>query len=320
MNDTERGIFEQFSYWQQPIQGLETVHLNPAQPIAVVGCGTSYYLAQTLAATLNRLGKSALAVPGGEWLLHPTAYRATQGPIQVLALSRSGETTETVAAARNSRAAGHRVIGITCAKGSSLAAVSDHILELETHPLEGIVMTVSASLMLWAGLRLAGLAMPPGFAERAQHLLEASAPKLSTLPLNQGHLVYLGAAELYGIANEAALKAQEMSLSLVQAYHPMEYRHGPISMVEKGVLATLLYHPAGLREEAALARELEAKGATVLGLGGPGQVSLELDEPNPALRGLLLLPVLQLLGERIAQAKGLDSTAPRHLSKVVTLS
>ncbi|MCV4593631.1 hypothetical protein OFC51_31785, partial [Escherichia coli] len=77
----------------------------------------------------------------------------------------------------------------------------------------------------------------------------------------------------------------------------MEYRHGPISMVEKGVLVTMLYHPAGAESEAALVRELQSKGATVLGVGGPGDLSVELNEPDAALRAVLALPVLQLLGE-----------------------
>jgi glucosamine--fructose-6-phosphate aminotransferase (isomerizing) len=73
-----------------------------------------------------------------------------------------------------------------------------------------------------------------------------------------------------------------------------------------------------MTEEAELVQELQAKGATVLGLGGMGDISLDLP-PDAALRGLLTLPVLQLLGETIAQVKGLDSTAPRHLTKVVLL-
>jgi len=320
MNTTEQVILEQFDYWRQPPKNGDAARLEPQTLTAILGCGTSYYLAQTLAAVFNRHGHRAIAVPGGEWLAHSNAYLAAGTPVQVVALSRSGETTETVAAARWSREQGQHVIGITCAPGSSLAAASDIAIEMNTHPSEGIVMTVSASLMLLAGIRLAGISIPEGFAAVAQGVLESIEPKLARLVKNRKHYVFLGSGELYGIANEGALKAQEMSLSLVQAYHPLEYRHGPISMVEKGVLAIMLYHPAQTESEATLVQELQAKGATVLGIGGPGDVSLELSESDAALRALLVLPVLQMLGEQIAQAKGLDSTAPRHLTKVVMLS
>ena len=70
----------------------------------------------------------------------------------VIALSRSGETTETVAAAKASRAAGAYVTAITMEPGSALASNCDRLVAAETHPLEGIVMTTSASLMLLLGI------------------------------------------------------------------------------------------------------------------------------------------------------------------------
>ncbi len=73
-------------------------------------------------------------------------------------------------------------------------------------------------------------------------------------------------------------------------------------------------------EEATLARELRDKGATVLSLGAQEDSSLILPKLSPALTGLVGLPVLQLLGEVVAQAKGLDTTAPRNLTKVVMLT
>jgi len=72
-------------------------------------------------------------------------------------------------------------------------------------------------------------------------------------------------------------------------------------------------------EEAKLARELQAKGARVIGFGGPGDLSIDVTAPD-ALRGLVCLPALQLLGERVALHRGIDSTAPRHLTKVVLVA
>ena len=85
-------------------------------------------------------------------------------------------------------------------------------------------------------------------------------------------------------------------------------------------LAVLLYHEDTHALEARLASDLQGKGARVLGFGGPGDLSLPYPTDNTEVAALLALPVLQLMGERVAQLKGLDTTSPRHLTKVVVLS
>lgn len=317
MNTTTRSITEQFHYWTQA--AVPDLKLRSDQQHILVGCGTSYYLAQAVAAALNEAGLPSLAVPGSEWLSRPEAYIKVDADPHVLAFSRSGESTETVQAAVRSRAAGLHVTALTCEVGSNLAKNADTVLYSETHPEEGIVMTSSASLMLLAGLRLAGLAVGEPEIEAARTLLEEAKGRLTAAVAGRSHFVFLGGGQLYGVAQEGALKLQEMSLSYTQAYHPMEYRHGPVSLVDDHTLVVMLYHPDTADEEARLAQELSAKGARVLGLGGPGAVSFEVcGDAN--LRALTVLPTLQILGECVAQGKGLDSVAPRWLTKVVTLA
>jgi glucosamine--fructose-6-phosphate aminotransferase (isomerizing) len=89
-----------------------------------------------------------------------------------------------------------------------------------------------------------------------------------------------------------------------------------VSLIDHGSLVVMLTHPETAAEEAVLAAELQAKGAFVIGLGGPGDISIALP-PDLLTRGLVCLPALQILGERVALSRGLDSTAPRHLTKVV---
>ena len=143
--------------------------------------------------------------------------------------------------------------------------------------------------------------------------------RVSAALAGRSHFVCLGAGPLYGVAAEAGIKLQEMSLSHVQAYHPMEYRHGPVSLIDDKSIVALLYSEETREEETKIASELSAKGAVVLGFGGPGDIELAASGPAE-IRGLVLLPSLQLLGERAAGLRGLDTTAPRHLSKVVVLS
>jgi glutamine---fructose-6-phosphate transaminase (isomerizing) len=236
-----------------------------------------------------------------------------------LALSRSGETTETVAAAKQSLERGEHVIGITCEKNSSLTRACTYCVYAPTHPLEDIVMTTSASLMLLVGLALAGSRITIEQIDRAQQVLEHSRLRFDSLVKGRTHFVYLGGGSLYGIANEGALKLMEMSLSFSQAYHPLEYRHGPISLIDEHSLAVMLYQ-SDAKEESKLVHELQYKGAGVIGVGGPGDLSLEIEIADDAIRGLVALPALQWLGECVAQSKGLDTRAPRHLTKVVVLT
>lgn len=317
MNVTEQSIFEQFSFWKSALQ-LELPRLDPEKLTIVVGCGTSFYLAQTVSALLNRHGFRSQPVAGSEWTHHASSYTPEQ--VQVIALSRSGESTETIEAVEYSKQQGYRVIGITCEKGSTLERISDLPIYAETHAREGIVMTSSASLMLLVSMRLMGIEISEIDVDRAEEFLHRSASEIDAMLVGRSHFVYLGGGHLYGMANEGALKLQEMSLSYTQAYHPMEYRHGPITLVDERTLAVLLYNDETHALEAKLTGDLQSKAARVLGLGGPGDVSLPYPTENNELAALLALPVLQLIGERLAQLKGLDTTQPRHLTKVVVLS
>lgn len=317
MGATEQTIVEQFPFWKRAIAPLPP--LAAADVTVFIGCGTSYNLALSLAALANAGGRRSIAVPGGEWANRPRSYWPVGGKVHVVALSRSGETTETVAAAKASRAAGAFVTGVTMEAGSALAGNCDRPVLAATHPAEGIVMTSSASLMLLLGLQLLGHHLPPTLPGLAETLLRGFDAKLPELIAGRSHFVYLGGGHLYGIGLEGALKLMEMSQTFTQGFHPLEYRHGPISLIDERSVAVLLYSADQRDAEATLVRELQQKGATVIGFGGPGDASFDVD-CDPALAGLAVLPALQILGERAAQARNIDTMAPRHLTKVVMLA
>ncbi len=318
MGVTEQTIFEQFPYWQKAA-AAPLAPLRDAEVTVFVGCGTSYNLAMSLAALANASGRPAIAVPGGEWTNRASSYWGKPGVAHVVALSRSGETTETVAAARASRAVGLFVTGITVEADSSLARNSDRLVASPTDGREGIVMTTSASLMLLLGILLIGHKVPAEAIALADALLHEVDLKVPSLFGNRRHFVFLGGGANYGVAVEGSLKLMEMSQTFTQAFHPLEYRHGPISLIDGGSIAVLLYSADQKAAEAKLAGELRDKGALVVGLGGEGDVSLAVPA-DPTLAGLVYLPALQLIGERVAQSRKLDTAAPRHLTKVVTLT
>lgn len=317
MNVTERVIREQFPFWT----GALAIDLPAPGPglNVIVGCGTSYYLSISIAAAFNARGHMAVAVPGGEWARRRGSYAAWQKGTTVVALSRSGESSETVQAVEVSRRASLRTIAITCGKDSAVARAAETVIYAPTHPDEGIVMTASASLMLLLGLRMAGASLEPGIASVAEAVMTTADRDLARVIQGRSHFVCLGSGLLYGLAAEGSLKLQEMSLSYSQGFHPMEYRHGPISLVDDKTFVVAVYNGRTAEEEAGVIGDIREKGAFVLAFGGPGDLSVDVPAGEED-RALAALPALQILGERVAEGRGLDTRAPRHLSKVVVLA
>ena len=316
MNTTEKVIREQFPFWEKALGSNAATTRDDV--LVYVGCGTSYYLAMSLAAYANNAGRRAIAVPGAEWLNRPSFFWPDWKNTHVVAISRSGETTETVAAAKKSRENGAFVTALTVEAESSLAKCSDDVVASPTHSEEGIVMSVSASLMLLLGLQMIGHEIPASAVASAKKLADALDASLSKQVLDRSHFVFLGGGPLFGLAAEGALKLMEMSQVLTQPFHPLEYRHGPISLVDEKTATVMLYSTDQKDAEAKLVEELQEKGAIVIGLGGPGDIELAVDA-DLSLAALVVLPALQMLGERVAQSRGVDTGSPRHLTKVVTL-
>ena len=134
---------------------------------------------------------------------------------------------------------------------------------------------------------------------------------------------FLGMGALYGIACEAMLKMKEMSLSYSEAYHTLEFRHGPMSMVGEDSLVIGLISAETAKQETRVLRELGAMGARLLTIGqSPTGLAHEMllpaDLPSWCMP-ILYLPVLQLLAYHRALFKGCDPDQPQNLSAVISL-
>ncbi|MEO8240872.1 MAG: SIS domain-containing protein [bacterium] len=314
---TETVIRDQFPFWQAAL--TQDMPRLSAATIVVVGCGTSYYLAQSLACAYNAEGQRAIAVPGAEWARRPENYLADFRDILVMGLSRSGTTTETIQAIEASRKQGWATFAISCVEDVAILQAADRGIYLPTDPREGIVMSVSASLMLLAGLRLVGISLGSGLVAAAEAGLAAMAQGAGAVIAGRSHFVYLGAGANYGIATEGCLKLQEMSITYSQSFHPLEFRHGPISLIDELSVVVVLYSADTAAEEARVARDVQAKGARVIGFNGPGDLRIDLDIEGPGWP-LAVLPALQIMGEMVALQKGINTETPRHLTKVVVLT
>jgi glucosamine--fructose-6-phosphate aminotransferase (isomerizing) len=296
---------------------------------AVVGCGSSFYLAQVVAAALNRAGWAALPLPASEALLAwPDHALAPQ--TLLVAVSRSGETTEVLWAVDQHRlAARGPVLAITCEGGSTVAGAADHAIVLPEASEQSMVMTRSFSSMLLAALMLAcelGGGEVSAYAElpeQCRRTLDASDALYGAedIALLGEHVFVLASGCAYGIAQEAALKLMEVSLTRAQAFHHLEFRHGPKSMVDAQTLVVSLATSDVARHEPLLVGELERYGASVLRLGSdPSTLHVPVAAARDTLaEALLRLAPMQLLALRRAEARGIDPDAPRHLDAVVQL-
>jgi fructoselysine-6-P-deglycase FrlB-like protein len=261
----------------------------PGERVAVAGCGTSWFIAQSYAALREASGQ-------GE----TDAFAASEMPAgrrydRVVALSRSGTTTEILdLLARVGGSAA--TVAITAAADSPVAAAADTVIALEFADEQSVVQTRFATTEL-ALLRVhLGQDIGPA-AAAARRMLDVPLPATLT---GAGQFTFLGTGWTCGLASEAALKLKEAAGMWTEAYPAMEFRHGPIAVTGPGSVVWLLGPaPAGLTGEIA------AAGGVARQAGGDPMAELVL---------------VQRLAAAAARDRGLDPDRPRNLSRSVILT
>ncbi len=299
------------------------------------GCGSTYYLSLTAATIWRRWTHlAARGVPGSEaWLFPDTALPATAAPLLV-AVSRSGETTETLRAVDVYEARhGRDWLTIGCYDGRPLGeraplAVIGRATEEEsvaqTRSFTAMLVMAQAVALIAAGGDVAALDALPDAARRVIGQYEGLAKALGE-DMTIQRFTFLGSGVYYGLACEAMLKMKEMSLSGSEAFHSLEFRHGPKSVVGPDMLVVGLVSDAIRDQEAAVLAEMRELGAKVLAIaenadGLPADYTVSLASGlDDAARAPLALPTLQLLAYYRAMAKGLNPDRPTNLTTVVTL-
>lgn len=255
--------------------------------VAVVGCGTSWFVAQSYAALREARGAGVT-----------DAFVASEFPAdrdydRVVALSRSGTTTEVIDLLR--ALGGAPSLLITGVEDSPAAALAGETIVLAFADEQSVVQTRFATTTL----ALLRAHLGEDIAAVAEHGRRALEIDLSTL-LTAEQVTFLGRGWSVGLASEAALKTREAARFWAEAYPAMDYRHGPFAIAEPGRLVWALGEvPEGLAEEVA--------GA------GADFVHHELD-------AMAALVVAQRFAVALAQDRGLDPDHPRSLTRSVVLS
>lgn len=307
--------------------------------VVFIGSGSSYYQAQTMAATFRKWTKRpASAHPSSEIMLFRDAAVASGRRYLLVGVSRSGESTEVLLALDAVRdASGWTTCGITC-HGNSTMAQKTECLVSKLGQEKSTVMTKSLSSMTF--MMQAAIAISTGHAALIAEAAEvvradgdvvkaADAFAKSLVSSHELHkFIYLGMGSYYGLSQEACLKIKEMSYVWTESFGTLEFRHGPKSVVEPGTLVCLLLSETARAYELKVAEEMKAYGATVLLItAAAGEDTAFADAVfevggaalSDESRGVLYLPVLQYIGYYTALKRGVDPDHPRNLTQVVKI-
>lgn len=269
--------------------GLSAALPEHGERVAVAGCGTSFYVAQAIAALREAGGRGETdAFPASE-APSDRAYDAW------LVISRSGTTTE-VERLLESLPATTRSIAITAVDDSPVARSAGSAIVLDFADERSVVQTRFATTALSLLRAHLGEDLTQAVAD-AEIALRAD---LSIDPSLFEQWTFLGHGWTVGLANEGALKMREATNSWAESYPAMEYRHGPISVAGPKSVVWMLEV-----EDPDLERDVAATGASV--------VTGHLDP-------MAELVSIQRMAVALAEARGLDPDHPRHLSRSVVLS
>ncbi|MCU6797376.1 glutamine--fructose-6-phosphate transaminase (isomerizing) [Paenibacillus sp. WQ 127069] len=344
--DTLRGrIDEDSQSITLPDMMMNPEHIREIKHIQIVACGTAYHAACVGKSIIERMTRIPVEIDVA------SEYRYRQPIIQehtlVIAVSQSGETADTLAAIREAKLSGARVLAITNVVGSSVAREADHLLMTWAGPEIAVASTKAYTsqliafylLALYIGQSIGSMDL----AARAQLLTQIK--ELPDQVQNMlGHmtqieqiaehiagyhdLYFIGRGLDYTIAMEASLKLKEISYIHSEAYPAGELKHGSLALIEDGTpVIALATQEVVLEKTISNIREVKARGAYVIGVAFEGNMELAqaadeviyVPRTDALLAPAIAIIPLQLLAYYAALARGNDVDKPRNLAKSVTV-
>lgn len=346
--DTYKEITRQQNSWKVALESLEKKRnslrmlLEKYRKYTWIfsGCGTSYYLSQTGSFLFEHItGIKTKAVPASDILMFPeNVFNSSEKNI-LIPISRSGTTTEIVKAAQLTRTRFNiPTLAVSCDPESTMIKESDLSLTFPFEKEDSVIMTGSFTTMLMSIMCIASLvneeyvAIPDlkKLADLSAGIVDEYESTLKSISFDNSltDFVFLGQGPFYGIANEAALKMQEMSISNSQSFHALEYRHGPMSTANEHTLITILCSETGEAYERVLISDLKKLGARILVFRSKAKniepkladfLITNVNSFGDLLNPIIYTPLLQLLGYYRALAKNINPDNPKNLSAVVKL-
>jgi len=328
-----------------PDLAMTPEELIQARRIWIVACGTSWHSGLIGKYLFEEMIRKPVQVDIG------SEFRYREPMIQkddlFVAISQSGETADTLAAAREAKKRGARVLSIVNVVGSTLARESDGVIFTRCGPEISVASTKAFTGQIMALYLLAlhlgrvrhVLSAEEGrwwldqflsLAGHTEHILkrEAEIQAIAQRYYGKNNFLYLGRGINYPVALEGALKLKEISYIHAEGYAAGEMKHGPIALVDKEMPVVVLAPRDRLYEKTVNnLMEVQARNAPVIAfvtegdqeLGSIAEMIFPIPEVHPLLTPILFAVALQLLAYHVAVLRGLDVDRPRNLAKSVTV-
>lgn len=323
---------------------IDPAAVNQIERVLILGCGTSWHAGLVGRYIIEALAGLPVEVEyASEYRYRP---RIEARNTLVVAVSQSGETSDTLEAMRAGREVGAKVVGLVNVVGSSVAREADGGIYLHAGPEIGVASTkaftsqITALLLLGLYLgRSRGmslergreliyrLAQLPDLVDRTL-ALQCQMRELAGLFADAESFLYLGRGVNFPVALEGALKLKEVSYIHAEGYPAAEMKHGPIALIDANMPVVFVAPEDHVyRKVVANMEEVRARGGRIIAVTseGSGNLGALVDHEIRVPRSLSLLsPVLtiiplQLLAYHMAVLRGCDVDRPRNLAKSVTV-
>jgi glucosamine--fructose-6-phosphate aminotransferase (isomerizing) len=344
--DTMRGRYSyETGEADLPDIGLTAKEFAAVDRIWIVACGTSWHAGLVGRYLFEEIVRTPVQVDIGSEFRYRDPLVGKHDLF--ITISQSGETADTLAAAREAKQKGARVVSIVNVVGSTLARESDGVLYTHCGPEIGVASTKAFTAQLTAlyllALHLARvrnvmkLADGKAWLDRLVRLpvlvesvlrREAEIVAIAKRYYKKRNFLFLGRGINYPIALEGSLKLKEISYIHAEGYAAGEMKHGPIALIDKDMPVVVLAPRDRLYEKTVSnLMEVKARHAPVIALVAEGERELgmtadavfTIPETHPLISPILFTIPLQLLAYHIAVLRGADVDQPRNLAKSVTV-
>lgn len=325
--------------------GMDDEAIRAVKKIVIVACGSAYHTGMTSKYIFEGMARIPVEVD----LASEFRYRdpiLTDGTL-VIVISQSGETADSLAALREAKEKGCKVLGIVNVVGSSIAREADNVMYTWAGPEIAVATTKAYSCQLIALYLLAmkfahvrGTISEGELAEMIEDLKKLPAQvemllnnkdriqKFANRYLAAKSIFFIGRGIDYAISMEGSLKLKEVSYIHSEAYAAGELKHGTISLIEDGTLVTALLTQGNLyKKMISNIEEVKTRGAFVMAVTNEGHSDVEkaadyvvyIPKTNKYFTNSLAIIPLQLFGYYVAVGRGCDVDKPRNLAKSVTV-
>ena len=325
--------------------GLAEEDIRRTSQIYIVACGSAYHVGMVAQYVIEDLVKIPVRVELASEFRYRKPILDPNG--LVIIISQSGETADSLAALRETKAQGIRTLGIVNVVGSSIAREADKVFYTLAGPEISVATTKAYSTQLIAMYLLAIQSafvqgkLEEGKVTRLLAEMETLPDKISRVLddkeriqwfaskyANAHDIFFIGRGIDYAISMEGSLMMKEISYIHSEAYAAGELKHGTISLVEDGTLVIGVITQKDLFEKTLSNMvEVKSRGAYLMGLTSYGNYSIEdtadfsvyVPKTEKYFTTSLAIVPLQLMGYYVSVAKGLDVDKPRNLAKSVTV-